>query len=108
MVNAMKAIIYAVVTVALTSNIMQRSAMAQTVPSPDRLQQFSRDLTPSSAQDFFRAGQAQMEQEIRWLWEQRLAHLNTILQVQSVTLPKEGELSPAPFPTKPTKLPAQS
>jgi hypothetical protein len=106
----MKVIIYAVVnavvTVALTGVMAQPGVMAQVVPSADRLQQFSRDLTPSSAQDFFRAGQAQMEQEIRWLLVRRLAHLTDILQVKPVTLPKDrdaGSLPATPRPQPPEK-----
>lgn len=89
----MKAIIYAVVTVVLTGGVGTRGVMAQTIPL-DRLPQFSRDLTPPNAQDFFRAGQAQMEQEIRWLLQQRLAHLTDILQVQSVIVPQGQNTSP--------------
>jgi len=68
------------------------TTMAQSLPSIDRLtplqrQQFSRDLVPSSAQDFFRTGQANLEQEIRLLIRQRspnepLLKVNQALQVQ--------------------------
>ncbi len=99
----MKAIIYSGVTVALTFLIAQRGVQAQTLPT-DRLSQFSRDLTPSNAQDFFRAGQVQMEQEIRWLLEQRLAHRADILEVKSVILPEDRVSSPPPAPPLPKPL----
>jgi hypothetical protein len=97
----MKVIIYAVVTVLIGLGEPHR-VMAQTVPA-DRWPQFSRDLTPPNAQDFFRAGQAQMEQEIRWLLEQRLTNLTEVLQVQSVTLPKDA-VGPPPITPRPKPL----
>jgi hypothetical protein len=86
----MKCAVYiAVSTIAL---MVAGTAMAQSVPPLNRLtplqrQQFSRDLVPSSAQDFFRAGQANLEQEIRLLTRQRsstkpLLKVDQALQVQ--------------------------
>ncbi|XHX80403.1 MAG: hypothetical protein RBJ76_10885 [Stenomitos frigidus ULC029] len=86
----MKCAVYTIATVLVL--LGTGATMAQPPPSIDRLtplqrQQFSRDLVPSSAQDFFRTGQANLEQEIRLLTRQRspnepLLKVNQALQVQ--------------------------
>ncbi len=86
----MKCAVYAIATVLML--LGTDTTMAQSPPSIDRLtplqrQQFSRDLVPSSAQDFFRTGQANLEQEIRLLTRQRspkkpLLNVNQDLPVQ--------------------------
>jgi len=86
----MKCAVYAIATMMVLMGT--GTTMAQSLPSIDRLtplqrQQFSRDLVPSSAQDFFRTGQANLEQEIRLLIRQRspnepLLKVNQTLQVQ--------------------------
>lgn len=59
---------------------------AQSVPQVDRLsplqrQQFARDLVPSNAQDFFNAGNAKREQEIRRLAQPRSPLTENVLRV---------------------------
>ncbi|MBD2034221.1 hypothetical protein H6F76_04055 [Leptolyngbya sp. FACHB-321] len=86
----MKCAVYAIATVMVL--LGTGTTMAQSLPSSDRLtplqrQQFSRDLVPSSAQDFFRTGQANLEQEIRLLIGPRspnkpLLNVNQDLQLQ--------------------------
>ena len=84
---------YAVYPVATVMVLMGTgTTMAQSLPSLNHLtplqrQQFSRDLVPSSAQDFFRTGQANLEQEIRLLTRRRspnepLLNVKQDLQVQ--------------------------
>jgi hypothetical protein len=82
-ITAMKAIIYAS-ALALLGGIAPATAQ---VP-PDRLQQFSRDLIPANSTDFWRAGRIKMEQEIRWLLEQRRLHQTEILKVNSNAQPR--------------------
>lgn len=79
------------------------SAMAQAAPAIDRLtplqrQQISRDLMPSSSQDFFRTGQANVEQEIRWLARPRLPN-ETLLKVSD-----GSQRQPAEQTEKPVRL----
>ena len=86
----MKWAVYAIATVMVLMGMS--TTRAQSIPSINRLtpqqrQQFSRDLVPSGAQDFFRTGQASLEQEIRLLIRQRspnepLLKVNQDLQEQ--------------------------
>jgi hypothetical protein len=76
-------------------------ALAQSIPQVARLtplqrQQFSRDLVPSNAQDFFKAGQITLEQEVRLLTRPRSPLNENLLKV------REGSL---PLPTTPVEQP---
>ncbi|MBD2532664.1 hypothetical protein H6G97_24990 [Nostoc flagelliforme FACHB-838] len=67
---------------------VQTSANAQqAVPNltPAQAQHLSRDLVPSSSQDFFRQGKDSFEREIRILRQRRLSPIKPILKIDSVT-----------------------
>lgn len=88
----MKCAVYAIATVMVL--LGTGTTMAQSLPSIDRLtplqrQQFSRDLVPSSAQDFFRTGQANLEHEIRWLTRQRSPNKPLLKVDQDLPVPPE-------------------
>ena len=91
-------------TLALTL-VTVRGALAQSIPhvdrlSPSKLQQFARDLTPSSAQDFFNAGQAQLEHEIRLLSRPRSTRDEHLLTVR-----KDAQVQPTDQPEPPVSSP---
>lgn len=94
----MKCAVYALFTaVALMGT---STAIAQSAPSVDRLtplqrQQISRDLIPSSAQDFFDAGQANLEQEIRLFTRQRSPNEKLLKVSQESPVPPEGHVEPS-------------
>ena len=92
-----------ILTVSLPFVTMSAS-LAQSIPhgdrlSPAKLQQFSRDLTPSSSQDFFNAGQTHLEQEIRLLSRPRSPLNEPLLTVRQNATQLE------PQPERPTSLP---
>ena len=65
-------------------------SLAQSVPRGDRLspstvQRLSRDLIPSSAQDFFNAGQTHLEKEILLLTQPRSPLKENLLTVHQGT-----------------------
>lgn len=79
----MKRAVYAFSTAVALMYVGISPAIAQSVPPINRLtplqrQRTSRDLVPSSAQDFFRTGQSKLEQEIRWLTRQRSPNENLL------------------------------
>ena len=86
----MKWAVYVIATVMVLMGM--GTTRAQSISSIDRLtplqrQQFSRDLVPSGAQEFFRTGQVTLEHEIRLLIRQRspnepLLKVNQDLQEQ--------------------------
>jgi hypothetical protein len=82
-------------------------SQAQSVPRSDRLSplqrnQISRDLIPSSAQDFFRAGQANFEQEIRLLTRPRSPLNEPLLTVRPGAQPQ-----PETKPERPASSPGK-
>ncbi|MBW4691711.1 MAG: hypothetical protein KME27_08060 [Lyngbya sp. HA4199-MV5] len=74
-------------TAPLLTFAVTTTVLAQSVPQVNRLtplqrQQFARDLVPSGSQDFFDAGNANLEQEIRRLAQQRSRLNENLLKVQ--------------------------
>ncbi|MBW4581119.1 MAG: hypothetical protein KME42_16250 [Tildeniella nuda ZEHNDER 1965/U140] len=101
----MKRVVYAFSTAMAFTLVAASASLAQSVPHSDRLppsklQQFSRDLTPSSAQDFFKAGQTELEQEIRLLTRPRSPLSENVLTVRQGT-----QAQPEIKPEQPVALP---
>lgn len=86
----MNCVIYIVSTAlsgAVVLNFAVLGSVAQTAPQISRLtplqrQQLSRDLVPSGAQDFFKAGQVTLEREIQLLTQQRSSLDEKLLNVR--------------------------
>ncbi|PSB31826.1 hypothetical protein [Stenomitos frigidus] len=101
----MKRVIYVLANaIALTCMTMSAS-LAQSAPhsnslTPLQRQQLSRDLIPSSAQDFFKAGQTHLEQEIRLLTRPR-SPLNEPL----LTVHQDTQTQPQTKPERPVSSP---
>ncbi|MBW4475211.1 MAG: hypothetical protein KME45_33270 [Stenomitos rutilans HA7619-LM2] len=86
----------ALVTAPLLTLAAVSAALAQSVPQINRLtplqqQQFARDLVPSGAQDFFNAGNARLEQEIRRLAQQRSSLNENLLKVNQERQPQSND-----------------
>lgn len=82
-----------------------QSVQAQSIPelTPEQKLQISRDLTPRNSQDFFRQGQAQLEQEIRLLDRRVLSSDQTVLKIDPTLRDSERlqPFSPYPIPLRP-------
>lgn len=101
----MKRVVHAFSTAMAFTLVAASASLAQSAPhsdrvSPSKLQQFSRDLTPSSAQDFFKAGQTHLEQEIGLLTRPRSLFNENVLTIRQGTQPQ-----PATKPEQPVSLP---
>ena len=83
----MKRVVYALSNAIALTLMTISASLAQSVPhsdrlSPPNLQHLSRDLIPSSAQDFFNAGQTHLEQEIQWLTRPRSPLKENLLTIR--------------------------
>ena len=79
-----------------------QSAQAQPVPNltSAQLQRFERDLTSTNAQDFFKQGKAQFEQEIRSLEQGRVSSDQPTLKIDP-TLQDVEHFQPASSQSSP-------
>ncbi|MFN6540711.1 MAG: hypothetical protein RM021_030825 [Nostoc sp. EkiNYC01] len=78
---------------------VQTSANAQqTLPSltPAQTQNLSRDLVPSSSQDFFRQGKDSFEEEIQLLRERQLSSTKPILKIDLIQMLKRPSTQEKP------------
>ncbi|MDZ7956441.1 MAG: hypothetical protein RMY34_00780 [Aulosira sp. DedQUE10] len=64
----------------------QNAVNAQQIPNltPQQAQHLSRDLVPSSSQDFFRQGQYMMEREIQNLRTRQVESNEPVLKINSI------------------------
>ena len=104
----MKRVVYvlssaiALIVVTISASLAQSVSHSDRL-SPSNLQRFSRDLIPSSAQDFFKAGQAQVEHEIRLLARPRSPLNEPLLTIRTVT-----KTQPEPKPERPISAPEKT
>ncbi|WP_251956255.1 hypothetical protein [Nostoc commune] len=78
---------------------VQTSANAQqAVPTltPAQAQHLSRDLVPSSSQDFFRQGKDSFEREIQILRRRKLSPIKPILKIDSVSQTEKPQIQQKP------------
>ncbi|MEA5602697.1 hypothetical protein [Nostoc sp. UHCC 0252] len=83
---------------------VQTSANAQqSLPNltPAQAQSLSRDLVPSSSQDFFRQGRESMEREIQILRQRQLPSMKPILKIDSVQQIKKPHTQQKPEDSNP-------
>lgn len=88
----MKRLIYPLLAIVLLPAWSTGAAIAQPVPqvprlTPAQLQRFSRDLVPSSSEEFFRQGRETLEQEVQRLRQPHRFSSDQILKIsQDVTI----------------------
>lgn len=72
----------------------QNAVNAQQIPSltPQQAQHLSRDLVPSSSEQFFRQGQYLMEREIQNLQTRQLEPKEPVLKINSIQQIKKDNL----------------
>ncbi len=81
--------------------LLSQTALANPQPRlmPSDLQRLSRDLIPSSSEDFFRAGQVKLEREVQRLTEPR--SLSEKVLIINPSIQKQQEAIPTETPKKP-------
>lgn len=77
-----------------SSLLAQSNAIAQTAPNignltPSQIQQITPGLYPFSSREFFRQGQAQLEQEVRFLQQQRLRRSIRDIKVDNIDVQRD-------------------
>jgi hypothetical protein len=77
---------YLLVSTAFLLAIQTSANAQQSLPNltPAQAQSLSRDLVPSSSQDFFRQGKESMEREIQIFRQRQLPSMKPILKIDSV------------------------